>query len=403
MNAKFKIVKTIIVLFAVFVMAVTQKVVANQNQYDRLRFVQLTLNDGLPYPLIREIAQDSKGLIWITTQSGVFSYDGYNFKSYLFRANDPNSIGHPDVESVYLDSKNTMWFGSRGRINRYNSDYDNFQRIYLKTYTDKPMYYQSINCMIEDANGTFWIGSMQGILKVSFNDISAVGMSFEHYCTHIEDGRCNYRTRYMFVDNDSVLWAGTEKGLFYYNAQVDSFMQVRNKLIDNLDISSGQYDDDGTLWLGSMHGLYKVTNLNTKQRTCSVENFTTIDNSHIKNVNTLLLDRNKALWIGTSIGLYILSPDNTRLHLYRTNRITNTGLTNDIITDLFMDNAGLIWIGTREGITIYDPYHYKFELYNSEHHPELFQVHGLVEDVRGYVWITTNKRGVFVLDLKANK
>jgi len=50
---------------------------ANAQNYD---LTQYTHKDGLPQNSIKAIAQDSKGLIWIGTESGLVRFDGLRFK-----------------------------------------------------------------------------------------------------------------------------------------------------------------------------------------------------------------------------------------------------------------------------------------------------------------------------------
>ena len=37
---------------------------------------------GLPSPTVYKIDQDSKGVLWIATDRGICSYDGYEFRTY---------------------------------------------------------------------------------------------------------------------------------------------------------------------------------------------------------------------------------------------------------------------------------------------------------------------------------
>lgn len=42
----------------------------------------LLINNGLSNNYITDIVQDEKGRIWVGTESGLYSYDGFGFQNY---------------------------------------------------------------------------------------------------------------------------------------------------------------------------------------------------------------------------------------------------------------------------------------------------------------------------------
>jgi len=56
------------------------------NEAPTLRFEHVNIQDGLAQGSANSLFQDSEGYMWITTQSGLHRYDGYEFKIYNYTA-----------------------------------------------------------------------------------------------------------------------------------------------------------------------------------------------------------------------------------------------------------------------------------------------------------------------------
>jgi len=72
-------------------------------------FIRFTRNEGLAGNTVYTIHQDSKGYLWVGTETGLSRYDGYSFKNYGVETGLPtNEI----LGNIIEDSKGRIWFGS---------------------------------------------------------------------------------------------------------------------------------------------------------------------------------------------------------------------------------------------------------------------------------------------------
>ncbi len=71
----------------------------------------ITIEDGLPSNTIRSIYKDSRGVLWIGTESGLCCFDGINYKVY----NETNGLKHNDVWSIVEDDSSTIWISIYGK------------------------------------------------------------------------------------------------------------------------------------------------------------------------------------------------------------------------------------------------------------------------------------------------
>jgi len=68
-------------------------------------------NSSLPSDIVKAIAKDNSGLIWIGTENGLVSYDGINMEIF----NSSNSIlNSNDIMALTIDLSGDLWIGTWG-------------------------------------------------------------------------------------------------------------------------------------------------------------------------------------------------------------------------------------------------------------------------------------------------
>ena len=82
-------------------------------------------NTSLSNDYVIALFQDSLGLIWIGTESGLNRFDPTNnsFESYFSDSSNPNSISSDMVWAFYEDNDKQLWLGTKGGgLNRWDSE-----------------------------------------------------------------------------------------------------------------------------------------------------------------------------------------------------------------------------------------------------------------------------------------
>lgn len=67
-----------------------------------------TIDNGLPSNEVYDVAQDTKGYIWVATNYGVCKFDGKEFKLYTLKDGLPEN----SIIKIYVDFKGRVWFSS---------------------------------------------------------------------------------------------------------------------------------------------------------------------------------------------------------------------------------------------------------------------------------------------------
>ena len=89
-------VKVTISILIIFIRAANLLAQTNDIKFERVGFEQ-----GLSQTTVYAILQDSKGFMWFGTRDGLHKYDGYGFKIYRNKPDDPNSLSNNTVRTIF--------------------------------------------------------------------------------------------------------------------------------------------------------------------------------------------------------------------------------------------------------------------------------------------------------------
>jgi len=88
-------------------------------RYDGNNWKSYTVNDGLVSNRVQLLSIDSNDIIWIGTNNGVSRFDGHTWTTYT--SND--GLVYNDVISIATESDGTIWFLTTNGVSRFITDY----------------------------------------------------------------------------------------------------------------------------------------------------------------------------------------------------------------------------------------------------------------------------------------
>jgi ligand-binding sensor domain-containing protein len=214
-----------------------------------------------------------------------------------------------------------------------------------------------------------------------------------------EQGLSNENVRAILQDSAGFLWIATEDGLSRYDGY--SFTVFRrdptrhNGLPDSM-VTALYEDSRGRLWVGTLGGLSLFDR--------GGETFTLrLPLRPHDEVRGIVERRDGTLWVGTSVGLYRLSREATEPVRYTRKADDPGSLANDTVSAVYEDHLGRLWVGTfGGGLDLLDEETGRFIHYR--HNPADpnslgdDSVWGIAEDALGEIWVATNSGGISVLD-----
>lgn len=279
----------------------------------RFPFTTVTNKDGLPQSSVFKIAQDHQGYIWMATEAGLCRYDGYEFKNYSYFS----GLNANFIFDIEFDQKGRLWIGSFGTgIAVFNgNDFYSFN-----TTNGFPANF--VTDIYFSKAGDLWIASKEsGIFRVS--------MDFEPKIQRFkETSEGFYGEKIDETANGDIMGFGVE-GIYRFkkanNYQPEKF---------HPGISLGGYvDKDGGVWTGGVASLMYLKDTSI------------IDRSNLLPVTTSILSigepaRDGVIYVCTENGLLKINGNET------TWLTTESGLSYDLIRDVYKDNFGNIWVST---------------------------------------------------------
>ncbi len=204
------------------------------------------------------------------------------------------------------------------------------------------------NSFIEDNTGTFWMGTVSGLLKVNKNK-----SQFSKYSTAYKKGKLtNNYVRAIYQDKQGFIWTGFKQGTINklaFNELSNKYtlegvypLKIANQsLISNYTINCF-LENNNQIIAGGESGLFvKQSNYFSLYMPNVL--------SGIYLVWSLHKDAADRLWIGTGTsGLYIWDSKKNMLNRYTTE--DSCGLNSNSIWTIYEDSFGTIWIGTDNGL-----------------------------------------------------
>ena len=84
---------------------------------------------------------DSEGMMWVGTNSGLKSYDGYTVKSYKSNALSPGILPNNDIRSMAEDHEQNLWLGTRNGLVKINRKTGVFKTYFLPSEDQRIIYH----------------------------------------------------------------------------------------------------------------------------------------------------------------------------------------------------------------------------------------------------------------------
>jgi signal transduction histidine kinase/ligand-binding sensor domain-containing protein/DNA-binding response OmpR family regulator len=331
--------------------------------------------------VINCFAQDAQGLMWMGTNRGLYSYDGFStqahtsdetntqvycllildethlclgtdngvfFYSYKTDRYEPVAAGFPTDVRAMARCDSLLWVGSLHGLFRYNLRSKTLESIPATKASGLP--HSTIYAIIQ-ANHTLYIGTYNGFCRY----LPASG-TFEKIALPSDAKRSNQFVNALLEDTlRRCIWIGTEGMLYKYlpeQRRVEALGCFRNNSVKSLAIDhSAEAQGLAPLLVGTDNGLYiyhEVSN-SAQHVVHDSRNGGSLSNNIIWSIFS---DREKNIWLGTDYNIS-LARCNRPLQLIPISQITGKGDGNRFHA-LFRDSRGNFWLGGTNGL-IFSP------------------------------------------------
>jgi ligand-binding sensor domain-containing protein/signal transduction histidine kinase len=313
--------------------------------------------DGAALPLedsrgerVDTLFRDRQGVLWVATERGVFRLQDNRLQSFV-----PGSgLAANRILSLYEDREGSLWIGTdSGGLNLLRD-----QKFTTYTTSDG-LSGNLVRCVFESAQGELWIGTDGAGLN------RRTGTGFAHLST--ADGLSSNVILSLAGGAGGDLWIGTPNGLNLLHRQTAG---PSTALRAGPTASRGRRDDKFV----------------SKKEPVRIERFTSADGLPDDFIRSLYSDRDGSLWIGTRHGLAHLAAGKF------TSYSAMDGLGSDFIGAIFRSQQGDLWIGTSGGLSRFD--HGAFINATVQQGLSNNTVTAIAQDAQGSLWLGTNGGGL---------
>ncbi|MDR2145959.1 MAG: response regulator [Tannerella sp.] len=196
---------------------------------------------------IMAIYKDSSGKIWLGT---IYGLDVYNPRQDNFTK--INYIGDTFIYDIFQSYDGMMWFASfNAGVFRYNPLTDEWKDFKNDPEDPNSLPHNKIISIFEDSHKTVWFSTEGGgICKYNREN-----ENFTSYST--KDGLPNNVVYKILEDNKGKLWLTTNNGLSCFNPSdgtVKTYTTADGLLGNQFNYKSGYKSPDGKLYFGGLNG-----------------------------------------------------------------------------------------------------------------------------------------------------
>jgi ligand-binding sensor domain-containing protein len=161
---------------------------------------------------VRQIMEDSKGTIWVVSQTGVYRYLPDDDRLNHYQPSDKSlSLGSNNITSVFEDSKGQIWVTTMYGFSLYNEETDSFNRITTENGLPSNIVYR----IVEDDDGDFWITTANGLVK--FNPVTYEMHTFSS-AEGLYETQFNYSSSHKAANG--TIYFGTINGMLSFNPRL---------------------------------------------------------------------------------------------------------------------------------------------------------------------------------------
>ena len=397
------------------------------------RFVNITL-DGAQ--TVSSIAQDKQGVIWLGTENGLYSYDGYH--SYRHYAD--HAFSNTRVNALAF--KGSMLYLATGSgILAFDTQRYSYVSTPAKEHFDNESQRKLLKeqRVLDVRNEKATLGSdvyallhtPKGLLTGSIS-----GLRLNQRLIPLRQGEQPLVNALAYDAKRKCYWVGTEGALYCADLQLRHFSKIEE--LNGNSVKCLAEDNEGKLYIGTDNGLYSLSIHNVLEHYVHDSR----DAASIPNniVWACFVDKWQNVWIGTDNGLSRLST-HTYYEYMPLDKLTFTGegnclhailqtkngdwwlggtngliwqgcvwykqnnpsapLAHNRVRKIYEDKEGDVWICTDHGINLYQKSTGKllnFIVYDKTGKYSTAWAYDILQDQKGRMWMASYQGGVFVLD-----
>lgn len=308
--------------------------------------------DDIPNGVITALAQGRDGFLWIGTQSGLVRFDGYRFRRFQHRVDDPSSMAGDFVFSMAVDHDGRVWVGHEvDGVSVLDPATETFER-----YRHDPAHSEGIGpgniyAIAVGPEGSVYIAGDSGLARrdPASGHFEAITLGAGGVVPEPSE-----RVRSLLFGRHGTLWIGTQDGLLRKrpgHLAAEAVLTQGEASLAGREIVALLEDRAGRIWCGTReHGAAVVDTATGAIRWVGRDHAEAeaLSRSWINAIAQVSEDE---VWL-SRYGAGIALVDARTLavtHLLAQDASVKGGLSFDAAGAFLVDPSGLLWVGSWGG------------------------------------------------------
>jgi signal transduction histidine kinase/ligand-binding sensor domain-containing protein len=343
---------------------------------------------------------DNQDKIWISTDgNGFFSFDPATsvFEHFGSKGDGKGTNQNLILDILPEDDRYLLLAADQGGLNRFDKVSKTFEYIVYDEANDEGLNNNGIWCLYKDREGILWIGTSGGGINY-FDPKKERFRIFTHNSNNPKSLSYNF-TGCFYEDHQGLIWVGTDGGgLNIYDPATGNFKIFKHDPSDPFSISGNVIrgiveDKDHDMWIGTWDA--GLNRYDRKTGRFFHYNPDTKNSSSIsgKTIYNIFMDHNNILWISIyNIGIDLFDKEKGVIRRFRPNSAKPNSISGVNSWFFYEDPENKMWICTVNGLDLYDSLTDSFKVF---HFPDN-DIGAFYMDKKGYIWVGTNTRGLFM-------
>lgn len=294
-----------------------------------------TPREGAPAN-IEDIVQGTDGFLWLTTDDGLYRFDGVAFGRYVPPAG--SALLSENFTSINATRDGSLW------LSYLTNGLARIKDGHITNYTEREgLPNGQIISVVEREDGSFWAGGVSGLLKITDSRLVTTGAAY---------GMPAGPVQRLAEDSDGNLWAAQQYQLMVLPRGASRFLLATSRFSHGQCGLSRSRDGGVWWWCSDSEPLlrFRVSGGKIQQ---------TLVIPHIS-AWAVRQAGDGAVWIGTeSSGLLRFYPSVQQTEGIDPSQVetfdTRDRLTGDFAFRIVEDREGSIWVGTANGLDQFRP------------------------------------------------
>jgi ligand-binding sensor domain-containing protein len=336
--------------------------------------VYTTRNTGMPDNIVRALAVDASGAVWVGTPEGIGRYDGVEWTvlnaensplptsdvwSLTFDAEGalwaavtggvvalrdeewhvftPDNAPIPDAQPrfVYAEPGGSIWAGfEEGGLSRFDGSSWTVYRSDPHGLPD-----DDVRDLVVDEEGVVWIATLSGLGRFDGAEWSVIATTSSEYGFAVEVTSVALAV--------GAVWAGLYEGIFRYGDGVGVTVTAADSGLPSDYVGGVWADPEGVLWISTLPSPHDASRESLAAFDGSEWRVYDSENSGLPEgeIWAVAFGLDGAVWAGTGgpctkCGLTVFDGANWRIFHSQT-----TGLPDDAVSAIAFDADGRAWVG----------------------------------------------------------